>query len=397
MRKRCLSLLFLLLLTLPAGGCLKKDGLDHYAYVVALGFDPGEHLPYRYTFLLQQLDYGSSEQKLSGLNTVSAEGSNLFEAINTLAASMPLRLSFVRTVLLVFERSLLTDGRFLAEFMQSSFPTLGLRFGASVLVSLCPADMALEGMETDLDPGAVKLQKNIEVYSRDTALIPAADLALVQEAMLSSVVDFAAPLCGTASDAPGQMQDSVGGEGYAYLAGNLLAETDMKTEVIGAALFSNCVLVGVLNGQNTQLLQMATGNFYRARIRLGNIDGTEIDVYLKRRKPVKIELEPGDPPCVRIRLELTAYIEQPDHLKRVTTEQAEQWIAEQLTQRYNRLYQTCRELRSDVFGVGKQAARWFSGAEEYETYDFRELYAAAEAVFDVRVLLTNAPDRSVLE
>ena len=146
MRKRCLSLLFLLLLTLPAGGCLQKDGLDHYAYVVALGFDPGEHLPYRYTFLLQQLDYGSSEQKLSGLNTVSAEGSNLFEAINTLAASMPLRISFVRTVLLVFERSLLTDGRFLAEFMQSSFPTLGLRFGASVLVSLCPADMALEGM-----------------------------------------------------------------------------------------------------------------------------------------------------------------------------------------------------------------------------------------------------------
>ena len=193
------------------------------------------------------------------------------------------------------------------------------------------------------------------------------------------------------------MQDSVGGEGYAYLAGNLLAETDMKTEVIGAALFSNCVLVGVLNGQNTQLLQMATGNFYRARIRLGNIDGTEIDVYLKRRKPVKIELEPGDPPCVRIRLELTAYIEQPDHLKRVTTEQAEQWIAEQLTQRYDRLYQTCRELRSDVFGVGKQAARWLSDAEEYETYDFRELYAAAEAVFDVRVLLTNAPDRSVLE
>ena len=142
---------------------------------------------------------------------------------------------------------------------------------------------------------------------------------------------------------------------------------------------------------------MAIGNFYRARIRLGNIDGTEIDVYLKRRKPVKIELEPGDPPCVRIRLELTAYIEQPDHLKRVTTEQAEQWIAEQLTQRYDRLYQTCRELRSDVFGVGKQAARWLSDAEEYETYDFRGLYAAAEAVFDVRVLLTNAPDRSVLE
>lgn len=100
---------------------------------------------------------------------------------------------------------------------------------------------------------------------------------------------------------------------------------------------------------------------------------------------------------MRIRLELTAYIEQPDHLKRVTTEQAEQWIAEQLTQRYDRLYQTCRELRSDVFGVGKQAARWLSDAEEYETYDFRELYAAAEAVFDVRVLLTNAPDRSVLE
>ena len=63
----------------------------------------------------------------------------------------------------------------------------------------------------------------------------------------------------------------------------------------------------------------------------------------------------------------------------------------------HRLYQTCRELRSDVFGVGKQAARWLSDAEEYETYDFRELYAAAEAVFDVRVLLTNAPDRSVLE
>lgn len=397
MQKRWLSLLLVAALLCSMTGCLQNKGLDQYTYVMGIGFDRGEKLPYRFTCMLQKIDYESSEQKLSGLDIVTAEGNNLFEAINTLSASLPLQLSFVRTVLIVVEKSLLTEDAFLEQLINTALSSLMIRYNADLFVSLCPAEEALRGLESDLDPGGVKIQENLETYSKDTGLIPLTNLRHIEEALLSHTHDIVAPLCGTASDDPGGMQDSVGGEPYAYLGGNLLIETNMKTELAGAALFSDGALVGLLNGQNTQLLQMAVGDFRRARVRFGNVNGMEISILLKRQRPTTIELTPSDPPQARFTITLTAYIEQPEHLGGVTVAQMEQWISEQLTERYDRLFAACRELQSDAFGLGTEAVKWFSDVESRNAFDYKALCASTEAVFDVRISLSNAPDKSVFE
>lgn len=396
MRKRCLMLSMLLLFSACFSGCLQDTGIDQYAYVTAIGFDRGEHLPYKFSCMLHRVDYESGERRLAGTELVSSEGSSIFEAINTLSASLPLQLSFVRTVLLVAEHSLLSDGTFLRQLIDTALPSLFIRYNASMYVSLCSAEQVLRGLHTELDPGLVKMQENFLTYSRDTGLIPMASLMKISESLIDGAFDVALPLCGVVSDAPGGMQDSVGDEPYAYLGGNLHTVTDMDTEIAGAAIFSDGKLVGILNGQNTQLLQMAVGDFDRAYVRFGSVSGTEVDILLKRVKKTEIHLSHGGQPTVTFRIFLSAYVEQPDGFSGVETNDIEAWIRSVLEQRYQRLFAACRALDADVFGIGTETALWTASAADAEQLDMKTLYANTEAIFDIDVTLVHAADSALL-
>lgn len=397
MRIRCLMLAALLALCACFSGCLRDTGIDQYAYVSAIGFDRGEKLPYKYTCMLHRIDYQSGQSRLAGAEIVTAEGSSLFEAINTLSASLPLQLSFVRTVLLVAEHSLLSDDTFLRQLINTALPSLFIRYNASLFVSLSSAEQVLRGLHTELDPGLVKMQENFTTYSKDTGLIPMVNLMTISESFADGAFDIAAPLCGVVSDSPGGMQDSVGEDPYAYLGGNLHTVTDMDTEIAGAAIFSGGRMVGTLSGQNTQLLQMAVGEFDRAHVRFGSAQAQEIDILLKRRSKTKIILSGGERPVVTFQIRIAAFIEQPDMFPGMRAEQAEEWIRSVLEQRYLRLYAACRSLGADVFGIGTEMALWCNTAEQMESLDVKAVYAQTEAVFDIDVKLTNAPDTSAIE
>ena len=149
-----------LLLTLGGFcGCLQDKSLDRYAYVSAIGFDRGENLPYKFTCMLHRVDYESGDRRLAGTEIITSEGNSLFEAINTLSASLPLQLSFVRTVLLVAEHSLLYDGTFLEQLIHTALPSLFIRYNANMFVSLSSAEQVLRGLHTKLDPGLAKIQE----------------------------------------------------------------------------------------------------------------------------------------------------------------------------------------------------------------------------------------------
>lgn len=391
MRIRCL-ILSVLLLSVGFCGCLQDKGIDQYAYVSAIGFDRGEKLPYKFTCMLHRVDFESGERRLAGTEIITAEGSSLFEAINTLSASLPLQLSFVRTVLLVAEHSLLYDGAFLEQLINTALPSLFIRYNANMFVSLSSAEQVLRGLHTELDPGLAKMQENFLTYSKDTGLIPMTNLMKISESMTDGAFDLALPLCGVVSDDAGGMQDSVGEEPYAYLGGNLHTVTDMDTEVVGAAIFSDGKMVGILNGQNTQLLQMAVGDFDRAYIRFGEADGQEVDILLKRKKPTKIKLGQEGHPIVTISIGISAYIVQPDRLSNLRAEEAEAWIRSVLEQRYQRLYAVCRSLGSDVFGIGTETALRCRTANQLRQLDVKKIYAETDAVFDIDVTLVNAPE-----
>ena len=91
----------LLLLLLPLGGCLQGLPLDKYCYVLDLGVERGETLPYRFVFLLNE-DTAGEEGEEGGRGQVSmiwAEERTLFAAVEALSGALPAQLSFERTTL----------------------------------------------------------------------------------------------------------------------------------------------------------------------------------------------------------------------------------------------------------------------------------------------------------
>ncbi len=93
--KRVLALFFLLLLPLLTG-CLGGVPLDKYCYVLDVGVERGDTLPYRFVFLLNE-DTAAGGEDGSGkgqVSMVSAEEKSLFAAIDALAGALPAQLSF---------------------------------------------------------------------------------------------------------------------------------------------------------------------------------------------------------------------------------------------------------------------------------------------------------------
>lgn len=378
--KRIGLMLCILVTLFTSSGCMNAHSLDRYAYVLAIGFDKGETLPYKVTLMLQNMQAGSDNQKSDGFTLVSAECRNLYEAIETLSGGMPLQIDCARTHLMVISAELAQQDDILTELINMSFARLRIRSNVNLFLSLSSAYDALDGFKNKLDPNLGKMQMNFVSYSNATGLIPVANIMHALEAVSDQTRDAILPVCGVTPDKLRLLTfDSVGGSDYAYVGGNLMIESDMKTGLAGCALFDGKKLVGILDGQNTQLVLMALGDFQEGRMQLTLTDGTVMSVYLRAAGRPRAEITLYPTPKITLRVSLAADVETPEMKRIGANEQVERVIAEALTMRFNRLFYGCRALNSDAFGFGRYAVMQFHDTAAWEQYDWKAAYGQAEA------------------
>lgn len=398
MRKKLAAFLLAAALLVSCAGCIRAQSLDLFGYVLAVGFDKGETMPYKITLMLQKVDIESEAQKTGGFTLVSAECRSLFEAIETITGNLPYELNFARTMLLVFDRTIAAEPGALEELLNLSFSKLYIRYNASVFISLEKAHDVLQGLENDFDPNLTRMQRNFVTYSEETGLIPVANLTLLREGIEQKTQDVAVPLCGMTGDAPLLREtDSVGTRDYAYFGGRLLIESDMKTGLAGAALFRDGTMIGILDGQNTQLLLLATGEFDKGRIRLADKEGREMSVGLTARERPARSLSMGETPRAQVTIYVTADVEMPESQIAGDTGELTEWVRQYLEAQYPPLFDACRSLGTDVFGFGKLAVLKFTDTKQWESFDWKAVYANLEAEFRVEVELTHNPGKSILE
>lgn len=386
----------LLLMLLFMSGCLKGRSLDQFGYVIGLGFECGDTEPYRVTLMLQKTNLENDAQSGGGFTLVTAECRNLFEAIDTVSAKLPYTLDFSRLMLLIVEDRLLYEEEMLDRLMNISLARLHIRYNVNLFVSLGPVEDTMKGLENELDPNLSRLQVNFNTYSKTTGLIPIANIAALHEAINSKAYDLVIPLCGVAEEPVQITLDSVGLEPYAYVGGSLLVTSEMTTGIAGSALMQGGRMCGILSGQNTQLLLMATGAFNTGRMQMESPDGEVISVWFRVEESPKTKLFLTERRA-EITLSLVAEVEMPETNFRFNTEQISQCIVEQLTERLEKLYQACREAGSDAFCLGKRAVREFRDTAAWEAYDWGEEYKTIDTQFIVKVELTHNPGKSILE
>lgn len=389
-----------LLFGLCCTGCLEAVSLERYGYVLAIGFDKGEILPYNVTLLMQKTQSDSESQNSSGFLVAQTECENLLDGIDTISAGLPLQVDFARTAMLVIQTDLLLDPAMSEDIFELPMARLMIRFNVELFASIGKAYDTLEGLSNELDPNLSRIVQNINAYSENTGLIPLAHLSMMLEALHGQAFDVALPLCGVNSQ-EGQTlvtRDSVGPRDYAYVGGSLIIKSEMKTSLAGAALLRDGQMVGYLDGQNVQLLMLATGSFKKGRRRILGPEGEMLSIYMTAQQKPEISFSLiGGAANATVTIPLSIHVEMPKTLEGDAQEGVVEAVAQSLQTETQELFLCCQGLGSDVMGFGKQAVKHFRTAKAWEAFDWRAAYGRMEAQFIYDVRLQHEVGKSELE
>lgn len=400
MMKRLLLLLLSLCLVFGSG-CMNAHSLDRYGYVLGIGFDEGETLPYRITLVLQKtLSESSDSQTNSGFTLVEAECRNLFEAIETLSGSLPFQLDLARTALIVISAKLAMRDGGVSEVLNMSMARLHIRYNVNLFISVGDAHDAMAGLSNELDPSLNKIQINFGEYSEMTGLIPMTNITMLLESMREqSAFDAVIPLCGVTKEDNKQpvLGDSVGGSDYAYIGGSMLVKSSLRTGLAGAAVLKDGRMTGFIDGQRTQLLLMALGEFTYGRAHFPLPDGTTLTVQLHAKAKPGIDFVISDGAHASVQIPLAAYIESPERLPDMGEAEIVQLLEGALAREMQTLFSGCQRLGADAFGFGRRAVRCFHSVDAWEAFDWKMAYRTMDATFSFRIELMQDPGKSSLE
>ena len=273
--KRCFAVLLLLSLM---SGCLGGVPLDRYCYVLDLGVERGDVMPYRFVFLLNE-DTATGGEEGDGkgqVSMVSAEEESLFAAIDALSGALPAQLSFERTTLLAFSRELAEAGE-IVTITDGALSRLKIRQNVRVMVMEGDMRAAFQGLVSPGDPSMNRLKANVRLFEENYGYVEDWGLRRMQEAFQNGTGDALLPYAALVGSE--LRPDMVGGEAYPYLGGALLGEGQLKTSLSGSAVFAGDRMVGVLSGQHTMLVLLSKGVFRAGHMRLPWGEG-EIDLAL---------------------------------------------------------------------------------------------------------------------
>ena len=381
-----------LLLVLPlSGGCLGGVPLDRYCYVLDLGVERGDSMPYRFVFLLNEDTAGSGEDggNRGEVSMVCAEERSLFAAIDALSGALPAQLSFERTTLLAFSRELAEAGE-MEAVMAGALSRLKIRQNVRVIVVEEDMRGAFQGLVSEGDPSMNRLKTNVKLFEENFGYVEDWGLSRVREAFSNDTGDALLPYAGLVG---GPLQpDMVGGQVYPYLGGGLLGEGQIKTSLCGSAVFAGDRMAGVLSGQHTMLVLMAKGTFQTGHLRLP-WKGTELDMALYVVGKPKRSWQAGTFTC---EITLEADLEHPAQVEADSEEliaAAESYLEEELEQ----VFRATAAAGADVFSVGRDAICTFYSWDSWRAYGFTRRLQEVEPVFRVKVKLSHSPKDPALE
>lgn len=388
--KRAYLLIFPLLLPLLAG-CLGGVPLDRYGYVLDVGVERGDAMPYRFVFLLNE-DTGEEGEDGAGkgqVSMVSVEERSLFAAIDALSGALPAQLSFERTTLLAFSRELGEAGE-MGAILDGALSRLKIRQNVRVMVAEGDMQATFRGLVSEGDPSMSRLKANVNLFEENYGYVEDWGLARLREAFDNETGDALLPYAAPVS--ADLRPDMAGGEAYPYLGGGLLGEGQLRTSLSGSAVFAGDRMAGVLSGQHTMLVLMAKGVFRAGHLRL-EWRGEALDFALYALGRPKRSWMEGVFTC-EIRLE--ADLEGP---ARVDADSREliAGLESYLERELGRVFSVTSRAGADAFAVGQEAIRSFRSWEEWRAYGFAARLKDTRADFTVRVKLSHSPRDPALE
>lgn len=385
MRRILLTLLPLLL----AAGCMHSKNLDEYAYVLNVGVERGTTMPYLVTVLVSAPQTGGEGTEVKNV-VLSAEARTFSEAVETLNAAYPSRLSFARTSLLLLSEDLAREGGQTA-FLDVSLFKSDVWQNLRMAVTNGAIAETFEGWVSESDPSLRKIKTSVGELSARSGLCADTGYSAYTECVRDGRTDALIAYAGVNDWT--LAEDMTGSDAYPYLGGSLLVTSTLKTTTAGSAVFDGDRMVGVLDGQHTMAVLMVTGAFQSGELLLSMPDGQPLSVRLYRVRAPKITLK-GDRATVRLYLE--ADVLGPETVP-MQSDELRAFLKSHLEQMLSRVFRSLQAHNSDAMGFGRFAAKRFASAEAWEAYDWKAVYRLLEADFTAEIKLAHNPREPILE
>lgn len=323
MPKRIIALCLCAAMALPLGGCWDSRELSQQIFALSLGLDAGETLPLRLTVLMPGIDQSGSGKQgsshaegngpsiidqslyLNGYVLAQAEGNDLLECLDVLNATTTRALSLSQLRDFYISESI-AKSDLLFSSLASIIHSRQVRPMALIYVCLGRAEDVLR-MENPTFGSRLSKTITAEIESlQEASVISILPISEFYGRLLSAGGDAYGIL--TAVNTMGYIQETAprGAQSASRYAGELPVNITNPIQMYGTALFHSSRMVGMLDGYETQLLNMCLGDFKRGDILVQDAAGN-MKLGLQQLRPPKIKVQmQGERPVISVDVKLAA-------------------------------------------------------------------------------------------
>lgn len=399
--------------TFLLSGCYDYIEPNDLCYVVAIGIDEAEDGLYSYTLQFarpSQISGGSSEEGGKGeetIGSVSVSAPSVYSAVNAANHIISKSFTLSHTKIIVISDSVARSGiGGIVDFVGRSSD---LRPSVYLCVSRGNAGEYLSSVKPVVEINPVKYYRLI-FENPNSSYIPKNDAGSAFSDLKSKTRQLTLPLVGVGSGSDGEKGDNKTQAPQAspntsekaplndsefeyhthkYIAGELDAEKQNESEVIGAAVFRNYKMIGVLNGVECEMLNILSGKYTNGYSSLYVPQSPDSPVSLRieqvKKPKTDISLDNGNIKITRTLFLEGVFMSVPSDYKiENNLEEFEKNVSSYI-EKYavDFLNKTAREYDSDIVGFGKEAKKNFLYNDDFYHFSWNDKYKSAE--FECRV------------
>lgn len=402
MRKIFLSILIFLII-LPLTSCYDANEIDDLTNVLTIGIDRGVSDKWRFTIQFPTLkedsesNAGSKTQgsgSQNGYTSITIDAPSFFTGINMINSSLSRRLNFMHTENLIISEDLAKSGE-LGEILSPLIRFRQIRRSLHVFVTRGSAMEFVNAAKPAIGTTLSKNMQNLMKEADSTGFFPHVTLNEFYDSLKSTYHEPIAVLAAVNNSQNFNEGGPKWKEGFktdgAYYAGTLPRTGLNKIEFFGTAVFHGDKMIAELNGEETRLMQIARGDFNTGFFTIEDPNNTSfavaLDIRQSKKPEVNINIENGVP-IIHLKAALDGDIlaiqsginYESLELKPVLEAAFEKKINDGL----NKLMKKSKELKTDIFGFGKVAARQFPTIQEWENYNWIKQFQSSKITTEVK-------------
>jgi len=400
-------------LCLPLTGCYDAREVDELGYVMAVGLDKGDPGFVKMTLQIaipKNISGGGGEKSSGG-----GQESSLIAMVET--HSIPIGLNNINTFLsrqliladakvIVFSSELAKEG--LAPYLHSIIRSKDFRPTAFVAVSRTSAEEYIKNVAPKMETNPAKYYElNFNSY-KYTGLFPATNIHSFYFDTESHEKQAIATLASVNKFGPDKDINLGGstakekGQSITFLsdfkAGDIPRKSDLKSEIMGAAVFDGTKMVGELDGEESSFYLMTIGQYNYANWSFSDPKHTgrffALNIKQGRKPNIKVRLVNGKP-YIDIKIALEADIlsiqsgenyEAPERIGEI-----ENYASKKIKEGMMKLFEKCaREFHSDIFGFGSKAKYLVLTWKQWEAMHWLDIFKYSQFNTEVNLKIRRS-------